>query len=282
MPTAPASLLRSGPEGRGHAAPMITSFRFLTPEQAEQLLTRIEAVGGEATTQQLASCLGLSLPHMRPMLGELVDRGVLRRVQALGQDRAWYAPGAGPINPALVREALRAPLLQALTRGPAILSALAARLEASAEEIEATGLTLAAEGEVTVSFVGALTILRRSTTPLPLASSSRQKLWFESPSVSLFEWQEATPPRFTPPTAQPPVRAEALSVPECAPEVAPLPSPARPRPYVTLELERELRRLLPPAMRYKPGETARVAARFGLSVAQVCRALARVPKEGPA
>ena len=262
---------------------MITSFRFLTPAQAEQLLTRIEAVGGEATTQQLASCLGLSLPHLRPMLGELVDRGVLRRVQALGQDRARYAPGAGPINPALVREALRAPLLQALTRGPAILSALAARLEASAEEIEATGLTLAAEGEVTVSFVGALTILRRSTMPLPRASSSRQKLWFESPPVPLFEWQEARPPRFMPPTpAQPPISAEDLPAPAPAPEVAPLPSPARPRPYVTLELERELRQLLPPAMRYKPGETARVAAHFGLSVAQVCRALARVPKEGPA
>ncbi|KQR25537.1 hypothetical protein ASF71_19235 [Deinococcus sp. Leaf326] len=260
---------------------MSMPFRSLTPDQAEQLLARIEAVGGEATTQQLASCLGLSLPYMRPVLGELIDRGVLRRVQALGQDRARYARGVGPVNPALVREALRAPLLQALIPGPAILSALATRLGVSAEEIEATGLALAAEGEVTVSFVGALTVLRRSSTPLPLPSSSRQKLWFESPPALLFKWEEATLPRFIPPTpVHPSVRVEEPLEPAAA--VVPWSPPRPPRPYVTLELERELRRLLPPAQRRQPGETARVAAHFGLSVRQVRQALARIPKEGGA
>lgn len=57
---------------------------------------------------------------------------------------------------------------------------------------------------------------------------------------------------------------------------APSPAPA-PRPYVTLELEQQLRAELTPERRKLPGETARVAEKYGLSVKQVRNALSRIP-----
>lgn len=57
---------------------------------------------------------------------------------------------------------------------------------------------------------------------------------------------------------------------------APSPTPA-PRPYVTLELEQQLRAELTPERRKLPGETARVAEKYGLSVKQVRNALSRIP-----
>ena len=56
------------------------------------------------------------------------------------------------------------------------------------------------------------------------------------------------------------------------------PAPAA-RPYVTVELERQLRAELTPERRKIPGETARVAERYGLSVKQVRNALSRIPMQ---
>jgi hypothetical protein len=50
-----------------------------------------------------------------------------------------------------------------------------------------------------------------------------------------------------------------------------------PRVQVTLAVDEQLRELLLASRRRRAGETARVAALLGLSVCQVCRALARIP-----
>lgn len=70
---------------------------------------------------------------------------------------------------------------------------------------------------------------------------------------------------------EPPMDVVSAETPE-----APSPAPA-PRPYVTLELERQLRAELTPERRKIPGETARVAEKYGLSVKQVRNALSRIP-----
>ena len=58
---------------------------------------------------------------------------------------------------------------------------------------------------------------------------------------------------------------------------APAPEPVRTTVYITLELEEQLRAELPPERRRMAGETARVAAKYGLSVKQVRNALSRIP-----
>ena len=50
---------------------------------------------------------------------------------------------------------------------------------------------------------------------------------------------------------------------------------------VTAELERLLREALPPSERRKPGQTAAVARKYGLSVRQVRNALSRLPVPEP-
>lgn len=74
---------------------------------------------------------------------------------------------------------------------------------------------------------------------------------------------------------EPPMGVQAAEVSTETPE-EPSPAPA-PRPYVTLELERQLRAELTPERRKIPGETARVAEKYGLSVKQVRNALSRIP-----
>lgn len=77
------------------------------------------------------------------------------------------------------------------------------------------------------------------------------------------------------PDPEPPMDVQAAEV---SAETAEEPSPApAPRPYVTLELERQLRAELTPERRKLPGETARVAEKYGLSVKQVRNALSRIP-----
>lgn len=53
------------------------------------------------------------------------------------------------------------------------------------------------------------------------------------------------------------------------------------RPVVTAELERLLREALPPSERRKPGQTAAIAQKYGLSVGQVRNALSRLPTPEP-
>ncbi len=73
--------------------------------------------------------------------------------------------------------------------------------------------------------------------------------------------------------------ARSNTVPDPAP--APTSGPVvLPRARVTLAVEEQLRELLPARQRRRAGETARVAALLGLSVRQVCRALARIPVAG--
>ena len=74
---------------------------------------------------------------------------------------------------------------------------------------------------------------------------------------------------------EPPMDVQAAEVSTETPE-EPSPAPA-PRPYVTLELEQQLRAELTPERRKIPGETARVAEKYGLSVKQVRNALSRIP-----
>ncbi|MFD2610120.1 hypothetical protein ACFSR9_11825 [Deinococcus taklimakanensis] len=66
-------------------------------------------------------------------------------------------------------------------------------------------------------------------------------------------------------------------LPANGPETPPPAPAALPARYVTLEIEEQLRAELPPERRRIPGETARVAEKYGLSVKQVRNALSRIP-----
>ena len=70
--------------------------------------------------------------------------------------------------------------------------------------------------------------------------------------------------------------------PRNTPEPAPPTNPTTvKRPVVTAELERLLREALPPSERRKPGRTAAIAQKYGLSVGQVRSALSRLPTPAP-
>lgn len=253
----------------------------LTRVRERLVLAALDDQGGRAKPGRLAAVLQTNIPVITAWLEELAERGLVRRVQTrlhVEWERVNWV-----VDHNLVRQAYI----------PRILALLVGRRELASWIAQELGLPRAAVEETCRAMLRAGQLVGtpvQATYVYGLAGSGESRVdWGVVARVQanpdavfqrglaqrLQEWsQTEARPRREPGTARAETRGEpskVLPVPISEPAV---------RPRVTLAVEQQLRELLPERQRRRAGETARVAALFGLSVRQVCRALARIPVEG--
>lgn len=277
-----------------------------TPEQSEVVLGHLRSRQGICSPSELARTLGLRTAAARKVLDELCEQGLIRRLQR--GTRHLIERVDLDVRPALVKNALRAPLLQLIQQRRELVGCAARQLGEDDDFVLETAKVLAQEGQLRLVPLGATFLLEHTSTlvvwrdphvPLPQSEGARfqaelhrlrklhekhlrlaAKASRPSPPRSPVNspaqpGQELTLPGPTSGTAKLTSIAQPQPQESCAPTTSPGPVQGRTPQVVTLELEWRLKFELPLHLRRQPGHTARVAEQYGLSVRQVRRALAR-------
>ncbi|WP_157451521.1 hypothetical protein [Deinococcus aquatilis] len=248
-------------------------------------MSALEDQGGRAKPGRLAAALQTNIPALTAWLEELVERGLVRRVQT-GLHVEWERVN-WVLDKNLVCEAYMPRITALLLGRRELASRIAQELSLPRVEVEETCRAMMLAGQlvgtpVQATYVYSLGVraqVRVDWDVVARVETSPGAVFQRGLRQRLEDWgQDGVRPLLDDGAA----RAEPSGVPLNA---LPLPCPPTepavlPRVQVTLAVEEQLRELLPGRQRRRAGETARVAALLGLSVRQVRRALARIPVEG--
>lgn len=250
--------------------------QHLTRVRERLVLAALDDQGGRAKPGRLAAVLQTNIPVITAWLEELAERGVVRRVQTrlhVEWERVDWV-----VDDNLVCQASMPRITALLVGRRELASRIAQELGLPRAAVEETCRSMMLSGQLVGTPV-------QATYMYGLAARGEARVdWevvarLETSPGAVFQrglaqrLQEWAHPGVRPQQPDETARAEVSVEPPSA-------VPVLPRVRVTLAVEEQLRELLPACQRRRAGETARVAALFGLSVRQVCRALARIPGDG--